>query len=233
MSTVAYRGIILPLLLTSAFLHFSGVVFAEEEEVELPRGAERAIERYEREVADAREDLLESLDRELERATKRGELEVALAIKAKKEEFAGGETDFLGEPTTAANELPEHTAVIAYDGSRKPKKLVTGTPLFTNRGYSVTDVPSMFEGWSFVPTSGGHSHRQITVEVRKPGYVYALCNDASLGEGEQLEERTAYTDSGRTTLYIYRFPVRSRSWSTPGTSAFSGVILLIPPTGGE
>jgi len=82
---------------------FASQPLLAEEEVELPRGAERAIERYEREVADAREDLLESLDRELERATKRGELEVALAIKAKKEEFAGGETDFLGNEDDAEN----------------------------------------------------------------------------------------------------------------------------------
>lgn len=89
------------------------LLVAGETEVELPTNVERALNsfdadvlkaqtRYRDEVEDAKEGLIRTLDREMEQATKKGDLELALAIRSKKEALAdytaGGlaELDFLG-----------------------------------------------------------------------------------------------------------------------------------------
>jgi len=71
---------------------------AAEDGPELPRGAERALERYEKDAAKAQaeydeamaeavEEVLEELADEQVRATKAGDLETALAVRAKIEEL--------------------------------------------------------------------------------------------------------------------------------------------------
>lgn len=89
------------------------LLVAGEAETELPASVERALNsfdtsvlraqaRYRGEVESAKKQLLRTLDREMEQATKKGDLDLALAIRTKKEALAdytaGGlaELDFLG-----------------------------------------------------------------------------------------------------------------------------------------
>ena len=93
-----------------------------ETEVELPAAVERAkaehrkeVEKaqkeYLEEVQDADEELMEDLEKELKRATKKGDLDVALAIKAEIQRIIDERptTDFLGNPipgTEATKKAP-------------------------------------------------------------------------------------------------------------------------------
>jgi len=86
----------------------------EVPDVDLPSAVERALERRERaraeaaeeyreELAEADERALRILEREKERATRAGNLDLALALRARIEELqaAAAPTDFLGRPVDA------------------------------------------------------------------------------------------------------------------------------------
>jgi len=102
------------ILMATLFLLPTLSLSSEEEQDPMPASAKRTVAQHDREVqrlkerylsdlAEIREDTLRDLERDMEKTTRRGDLEGALAIKEKitaleeqEEEIAEAPTDFLG-----------------------------------------------------------------------------------------------------------------------------------------
>lgn len=200
---------------------------------ELPRGAERALVSYEKAaakalaeydkaMADAIAEVVDELSDEMDKATRAGDLDQALAIRSKIEELTPAPEEGAdvvgGDVTTPARML--------VDNGTEGLKPIHGS-LFTNRNYSLTSVPDPIQGWLIAPQAGNAARPQ-TFHASGPCTIYVLSTDGSLPGLNQIAQ-TSYTDSGRTPLYLYEVNYKGGIYRTPSAQGFLGAALVVPP----
>jgi len=191
---------------------------------ELPRGAERALERYERDAAKAQadfdeamaeavEEVLEELADEQERATKAGDLETALAVRAKIEELRPAEQG----PEEQADAGPDERVVPVVstedEWSRLPgvevevpaRRPATEVPRLRLRiGQQVAIVPCPGDEWkgniNGRPVGvDGFSKRSLAAGVPAPHMAMLV----KIGEAKPvLVSDNPHQGSGRITLLV-------------------------------
>ncbi len=148
------------------------LIHAADEPPELSPAAKRAVAQFERQkeraqaeydaaIAKATDDLLEALEREKTRVTKRGDLEGALAIDTIIKEHST--KDFMGEGR------PNAAALVKTEEKTFPFK--TGGLAFSNRQYTWSDVPEEFDGFSITRPSGDGASA-ISFDVVREGPIF-------------------------------------------------------------
>ncbi len=88
---ISKRAFVRLLIITALIFAALGAVAAEPAvSTDLPSDASKAVERYEEDAAKLKADLVKTLQKSQETATKKGDLEAAMAVKAKIEELRTG-----------------------------------------------------------------------------------------------------------------------------------------------
>jgi len=130
------------ILMATLFLLPTLSLSSEEEQDPMPASAKRTVAQHDREVqrlkerylsdlAEIREDTLRDLERDMEKTTRRGDLEGALAIKEKitaleeqEEEIAEAPTDFLGNAVRGSSSpgtlyvMADERSVVRVNGEK-------------------------------------------------------------------------------------------------------------------
>lgn len=206
----------------------------------LAREIEKAKEEYSDAVKDALDDYERALEREMDRATKRADLQLAMAIKKKLDASKklqgfnqvgpGEEAAEDGLPVEGEKEPPTK---YVYAGNRSDVGPISGD-LFTNRTYKLLGVPAQFSGWQVAKQDGGSPTIQ-SVRYKAPATIYFVSTDGTLATNkglDKLPQTMTYSDPHRTRVYIYKVTAeRGYLFRAPKGSGFLGSAFLLPPSG--
>lgn len=132
---------------------------------------------YSRKVSEENNKLIALIQKAMEKATKAGKLEDALALKDALEKAKSGELlkEFLEPATedllgTTAPDTTTH-AVVTLSIGNPVGSLAANQPLYDNRDYLISEVPKELQGLSFVQRSFKEPG-PCTVKVAKGGILY-------------------------------------------------------------
>lgn len=184
----------MPMRTLSLLLLFLLVANAEEELPKIVRdqvdavkpALAKAFADYSKKVTDENNKLVAAIQKAMEKATKAGKLDDALALKAALEKAKSGELlkSFL-EPTTedllgtTAPDTATH-AIVTLSIDNPVESLAANKQIYDNRDYLISDVPKELQGLSFVQRSFKEP-APCTVKVAKGGILYVVVGVPSDG----------------------------------------------------
>lgn len=146
----------------------------------------KAFADYSKKVIDENNKLVAGIQKAMEKATKAGKLDDALALKDALEKAKNGELlkEFL-EPTTESllgTTAPDTStmAVVTLSIGNPVESLAANKPLYDNRDYLISEVSKELQGLSFVQRSFKEP-TPCTVKVAKGGILYIAVGVPSEG----------------------------------------------------
>ena len=137
----------------------------------------KAYAEYSKKVSDENNKLIATIQKAMEKATKAGKLDDAVALKAALEKAKSGELlkDFL-EPTTedllgGSAVKSTDVAVVTYSTEDPVEVLTFNKQIYNNRDYLISEVAKEIQGLNFAQRSFKEPEA-CTITVVKPGVLY-------------------------------------------------------------
>lgn len=143
--------------------------------------------------------------------------------------------DVLGEVYSpiVGIENPVKVNILTSDKNVKIMDFMNGKIAYGNRSYVLENIPDDVTGWKFIQLNGGVA-TPMTAQVLSNGYLYRTVSAAELDLYDMLGwERVNvftpnYTDSGKSSLLIYRKAVTSGETITIEQHGWAGSAVISP-----
>lgn len=172
---------------------------------------------YRKKVQDENNKLIAIIQKAMEKATKAGKLDDALALKSALEKAKSGEllkpylepstTDLLGNDTTVS----DGPAVITFSTGDPVELLAPNKPIYNNRDYLISEVSNELSGLHFIQR-GFKEPAPCTLKVLVGGVLFVAVGDPPDGldfPGLGFEPTPLYVQSATGRHVVMRKVVRA------------------------